>query len=78
MTISQAWDRMGLRMDGFHNYFRMEYKTIYELASRYEEQHISLREFLQTARGLHSRKYTFSTVDVTSPAKRLVLSRPQT
>ena len=48
---------MGLRMDGFHNYFRMEYKAIYELASRFEEEHMSLREFLQTAKGLHSREW---------------------
>lgn len=51
---------MGNRMDGFHRYFRMEYKAIYELASRYEEEGMSLREFLQTARGFHSRMSTLA------------------
>lgn len=57
---NKAWDHMGLRMDGFHRYFRMEYKAIYELASRFEEEQMSLREFLQTARGFHSREHNKS------------------
>lgn len=40
----------------FHNYFRMEFKQIYQLADCYEEEGLSLSEFLRHARSLHQRE----------------------
>lgn len=43
----------------FHTYFRMEFKQIYELADKYEEEGLNLREFLRHAEGLHQRELLF-------------------
>lgn len=35
----------------------MEFKQIYELADKYEQEGLTLREFLSHAEGLHQREY---------------------
>lgn len=43
-------------MAEFHTYFRMEYKQIYELADKYEEEGLTLQQFLRHAESLHQRE----------------------
>ncbi|KAK9899103.1 hypothetical protein P389DRAFT_141074 [Cystobasidium minutum MCA 4210] len=47
----------------FHTYFRMEFKQIYELADKYEEEGLNLREFLRHAEGLHQHLHMHHTIE---------------
>ena len=43
------------RLAGFHNAFRMEYRSVFELADTYEKRGLTLKQFLSHARGFHQR-----------------------
>ena len=42
---------------GFHNAFRMEYRSVFELADTYEKRGLTLKQFLSHARGFHQREF---------------------
>lgn len=44
----------------FHDYFRMEFKQIHELADKYDQEGLSLQQFLRHAEGLHQRKLVYT------------------
>ena len=44
------------RLAGFHNAFRMEYRSVFELADTYEKRGLTLKQFLSHARGFHQRE----------------------
>ncbi|GAA6060978.1 hypothetical protein JCM10212_006560 [Sporobolomyces blumeae] len=46
----REWDRMSSRMEGFHSYFRMAFKQLFELSDgSFEKRGLSVREFMSVA-----------------------------
>ncbi|KAL7010246.1 hypothetical protein EMMF5_000266 [Cystobasidiomycetes sp. EMM_F5] len=50
----KRWNKMGDHMQQFHNYFRLEFREIYDLADCYEKKgRMTLSAYLRHARGLY-------------------------
>ncbi|CAK5281531.1 unnamed protein product [Mycena citricolor] len=56
-TEERRWNSISQKMEGFHNYFKQEFNTIYELADgSFTQRGLSLSLFLQMATRLNHRK----------------------
>ncbi|GAA5835608.1 hypothetical protein JCM9279_004593 [Rhodotorula babjevae] len=50
----REWDRMSSRMEGFHSYFRLAFKQLFELSDgSFEKRGLSVRDFMGVAEDFH-------------------------
>ncbi|POY74406.1 hypothetical protein BMF94_2600 [Rhodotorula taiwanensis] len=50
----REWDRMSSRMEGFHTYFRMSFKQLFELADgSFAQRGLSVKDFMSVAEDFH-------------------------
>ncbi|BGP38133.1 hypothetical protein JCM10449v2_002060 [Rhodotorula kratochvilovae] len=54
-TERREWDRMSSRMEGFHSYFRLAFKQLFELSDgSFEKRGLSVRDFMGVAEDFNS------------------------
>lgn len=50
----REWDRMSSRMEGFHSYFRLAFKQLFELSDgSFEKRGMSVRDFMSVCEDFH-------------------------
>ncbi|ODQ56394.1 hypothetical protein SAICODRAFT_74890 [Saitoella complicata NRRL Y-17804] len=60
---ARQWDRLAVRMEGFHSYFRVSFNSIYDLADKFEDQKITLQDFVDHALELDSHLHTHHSIE---------------
>ncbi|KAF9000892.1 hypothetical protein BDQ17DRAFT_1281694 [Cyathus striatus] len=59
----RRWNRFGNLMASYHDYFKQEFNTLYELADGYSERGLSLARYLRTAQDLNQHLTMHHTIE---------------